>query len=756
MKRLLLIVACCSCVLFAQGYKIEGPANPKPYERTAMEELKEYLGKRIEGKLTIGGVSNVTFVVGDSELAKANGLLSTELPEEKWVIKSFGDKVLINGGGTRGALYATYHFLEDLCDIHWWSDIEEYVPKASSLTLPKLDKSGKPVFIYRDIYRTNRQANSPRTAIRNRLNRNGDQGIPASLGGSFNYGPPYHCHTFSKYVPTEEYMESHPEYFSLVNGKRVGGFYQGHLCLSNPELKPLMLKKLLKYIEDGEAQAKKDGVPAPRLYDISMNDNKKFCTCDNCMENVKKYGRSGEYIRFLNYFAEEVAKVHPEILLTTLAYFDTEEPPKGGVRAAKNLAVKLCDTSTSQAISIFTERNKGFREKIEAWKLAADNLFIWDYSIIYGKNITGLPFPSEMYYGEQCKFYHENNVTGIFWEHEHPSKGDLYELKYFLECKMMEDPYQDADALIQLFMDRYYGPASKYALQYRRRIYEEAKAKNANVPWFPGIAHFSYISNDLCVECEAILDKAEAAVKGDAQLFRRVRRLRSGLDRLICMRDNGIIRHGKAFEGKDYKKLDSTAAVRRLAESYVDWFTQYKEEPKLVEDAKEFVKKYTWDKGNVIPPEQFKDRSYFEYSAFDFTPQGENMTLVEDPDSAVGRALMTQTDVKGDRRSGNYRLPFQFGYHDRGNSKTLLSNKLDKLPEKRGYNWYKVGTTTIPQDGYIYVTGAWTTQIFTSLDELIGKKAEIWISVKHEGPMYYSEQKAPSRVFVDRAILLID
>ena len=66
MKRLLSIVACCSCVLFAQGYKIEGPANPKPYERTAMDELKEYLGKRIEGKLTIGGVSNVTFVVGDS------------------------------------------------------------------------------------------------------------------------------------------------------------------------------------------------------------------------------------------------------------------------------------------------------------------------------------------------------------------------------------------------------------------------------------------------------------------------------------------------------------------------------------------------------------------------------------------------------------------------------------------------------------------------------------------------------------------
>ncbi|MBO4345737.1 MAG: DUF4838 domain-containing protein, partial [Victivallales bacterium] len=250
MKKLLSVVICCTAALFAQGYKIVGPANPKPHEQTAMNELKEYLGKRIDGKLTIGGVSNVTFVVGDSELAKANGLLSTELPEEQWVIKSFGDKVLINGGGTRGALYATYHFLEDFCDIHWWSDIEEYVPKASSLTLPVLDKKGKPLFIYRDIYRTDRLAISPKTAIRNRLNRNGDQDIPATLGGSFNYGEPYHCHTFNKYFPVEEYMESHPEYFSFVNGKRVGGFYHGQLCLSNPELKPHFVKKLLKYIEE--------------------------------------------------------------------------------------------------------------------------------------------------------------------------------------------------------------------------------------------------------------------------------------------------------------------------------------------------------------------------------------------------------------------------------------------------------------------------------------------------------------------------
>ena len=754
MRKLLSIALCCTAALLAQAYKIEGPANPKPHEQTAMDELKEYLGKRIDGKLTIGGVSNVTFVVGDSELAKANGLLSTELPEEKWVIKSFGDKVLLNGGGTRGALYATYHFLEDFCDIHWWSDIEEYVPKASSLTLPALDKSGKPAFIYRDIFRTDRMKDSPKTAIRNRLNRNGDQRIPAEFGGTFDYGPPAHCHTFHRYVPVPEYMESKPEYFSLVNGKRVGGSLQGQLCLSNPELKALFLKKLLKYIEEDKAAAAKQGTPAPRLYDISMNDNKLFCTCENCTKVAEKYGRSGEYLLFINSIAEEVAKLHPEILLTTLAYFYTEEPPKGGVRAAKNLAVKLCDTTTSQALSIFTERNKGFREKVEAWKLAADNLFIWDYSIIYAKStctefdndMTGLPFPSEMYYGEQCRFYRENNVTGIFWEHEEPSNGDLYELKYFLECKMMEDPYQDTDALINLFMDRYYGAVAPYVLQYRRLLYNAAKSRNANVPWFPSVMDFYYLTDDDCRECEAILDKAEAAVKGDRQLFRRVRRLRSGLDRLICKRATGVV-----YRGSNIKHLDSTDALCRLSESYVDWFTQYKELPQLASQAAENLKKYTSPAKAYPTPERFKGRSYLEFTVEFFLIQGPDMSIVNDSQSDVGRALMTKAD-----KNPNYKLPFQFGLYDKGNSKTLLAERLPNLPENRRYNWYRVGEAVVPKEAYIYVTGAWTTQVYLSHPELIGKKVEIWISVKHVGPLFYPEQTGNNRIYVDRAIILVD
>ena len=125
MKKAFAISLFFAAALFAQNYKIVGPKEPKPYEATAMKELTDYLAKRVKGDLTIGVSKSVTFHVGDTQLAEEKGLTSTKLPDEKWIVKSFGDDVVVNGGGLHGALYATYHFLEDCCDIHWWSVVAD-------------------------------------------------------------------------------------------------------------------------------------------------------------------------------------------------------------------------------------------------------------------------------------------------------------------------------------------------------------------------------------------------------------------------------------------------------------------------------------------------------------------------------------------------------------------------------------------------------------------------------------------------------
>ena len=51
---------------FAAPYEVTGPDAPKPHEQTAIQELSAYLGKRVAGKVRIGGRDGVVFRVGDT------------------------------------------------------------------------------------------------------------------------------------------------------------------------------------------------------------------------------------------------------------------------------------------------------------------------------------------------------------------------------------------------------------------------------------------------------------------------------------------------------------------------------------------------------------------------------------------------------------------------------------------------------------------------------------------------------------------
>ncbi len=550
MNKTPLLLALLACTaLLAKSYTVKGPANPNPQEQTAIQEMENYLARRIgDHTLAIGGQSPVTFQIGNTELATQQHCTSGELEDERWIIRLVGDEVMICGGGTRGTLYATYHFLEDFCDIHWWSDYEDYVPEASDLILDALDATGKPAFLYRDIYRTHYGPDAPRTAIRNRLNRDGGElltVIPTALGGSFTYGHPGHCHTFDSYVPFAKLGTEHPEYFSLVNGKRVGGQYSGQLCLTNPELKQIFLTQLLEFIKSDLEITTAQGLLPARIYDVSMNDNRNRCTCPDCKAEEDKYNPSGMYLNFVNWLAGEVAKQYPGLYISTLAYFYNEPPPKGGVRAADNVIVKLCDTRTNQAASILEEENKVFLDFLESWKSFAKNLFIWDYAITFTDKLTGYPFASELTYGDLYRTYLENNVTGIFWEHENPHLADCYELKFFMETKLFEDPYQDVDKLLALFMDRYYGPAGDHVLAYRRALDEARRRNHGFISWFPKAEAFGYLTPADLGRCHALLDRAERAVADDPVRLARVYRARTGLDRLTCRRAEELAADGR-------------------------------------------------------------------------------------------------------------------------------------------------------------------------------------------------------------------
>ncbi|MBQ7650657.1 MAG: DUF4838 domain-containing protein [Victivallales bacterium] len=749
MKKALVISLLFAAALFAQNYKIVGPAEPKPHEATAIKDLTEYLAKRVKGDLTIGGKKNITFYVGDTQLAESLELTSIKLPDERWVVKSFGEQVVINGGGQHGALYATYHFLEDCCNIHWWSDHEEYVPPASPLDLPALDMSGKPYFIYRNIHRGSNKALEI-TAIRNRLNANGAhvRGT-AAVGGTVDYGRPGWAHTYSMYIAKDEFFDAHPEYFALIAGERRPG-PSGQLCLSNPDLSAIFAKKMCDYIEQDRAVAAKNGVPYPIYYEVSMNDNTTPCVCDACKEYAEQYGYSAQLIEFLNDISRRVTPKYPDIYISTLAYYFTDTPPKKDIKTEKNIVIRLCDTTTNQALSILHPDNAKFKSYVQEWGKFTDYLSIWDYAVTYDDRSIGSPFASEFYYGDLYKHYRDNNVKGIFWEHEYEYKADMFEYKFFLECKLLEDPDADVEKLQELFLTKYYGAAAPLMMEYRRIVDRACHDNNGNVPFAISLSSFNYLTNPILKELDALMDKAEATVAGDAQLVSRIRRARLGIDRLIVQRRH-LNSHGNVKGGN--VRLDTKSAMNRLENDWRRWTERYLDKAAFLENIDKFMAnvKTMASVPQLDAPEYFKGKAFYYFQPVEFKLFGKNgvVVLVDDVESPSGKAARVIGSA-----SHYYKLPFEMGCYDLSLKKTSPTFSAKSVADRKGYNWYKMGRATIPQSCDLFFNRAWTIQLPVAYPETIGRTYDVWASLKFTGPMYQPDDKeGESYMFLGLVVL---
>ncbi len=75
MIKKITISLCVAVFVSAQEYRIKGPSEPKPYEATAVQEMTEYLGRRISGNLSVDGQSPITLYIGETELAAKHNLL---------------------------------------------------------------------------------------------------------------------------------------------------------------------------------------------------------------------------------------------------------------------------------------------------------------------------------------------------------------------------------------------------------------------------------------------------------------------------------------------------------------------------------------------------------------------------------------------------------------------------------------------------------------------------------------------------------
>jgi len=529
-----------NCLLFDKGktkYKIVVSSDASTSEKAAAKELQGYISK-------IGGVvlpivnvptsSDPCIYVGanspkvnDVSLKRYNDL------DEGFTYKTNGENIYIYGGRKMGTAYGVFSFLEQQLGVHWFSNDYTYIPTYKSFVLQDVDHSEVPAFRSRHVLYYQFQQNFELN-VHNKLNTH--LGTMYDKGGSYSMlSSIWETHTFNLLVPEDTYFKKHPEYFSLRKGKRIKG---GQLCLSNTNVLRTLKEAIIKVIKNN---------PGYFAYSISQNDNYNFCECTKCQEIEHKYGgHSGLLIWAINQIADYVKDIYPGVKICTFAYQYTRSAPEN-IRPRNNVMVRLCDIECCIAHPLNSSENSSFMTDLRNWCKMTESIYIWDYVTGFVEMMT--PSPCLDAISEDIRMYDNMGVYGIMEEGQYISNGgEFAELKQWVLAKLLWNPYQNVDSLVDVFINHYYGNASKDI----KTFYELYNSLiKSNTHYKCNITHDHEMFSDRFVnKSQQLLDNAYKKLEKDKALQLHVEDLRCGILFLKTMRN-----FASTYVNGDYRNL---------------------------------------------------------------------------------------------------------------------------------------------------------------------------------------------------------
>ena len=535
------------------------PADAAPAHRYAAEELRDFIEKTTGVRLPI--VTSTTGKAMVLEVGAANGR-----NPDAFRLHVEGGCLRIEGGGPRGVLYGVYEVLERFAGCRWYTSWHSVVPRLDRFVVPgDLDETQVPAFEMREPYWydiTQNQEFAARLRVNSRSWKSFDEkfgGNPWRFGGGLGS-----AHTFDQLLPQKDYFDEHPEYFSMIDGKRVRGKTQ--LCLTNPDVLRIVTSNVLERI-------RRD--PGAKFFGVSQNDTVAYCRCPQCKAVDDAEGApSGTNVRFVNAVAEAVEKEFPDVIIETLAYSHTQKAP-GKTRLRHNVVPCLCSINCDFARPIDEspyKSNVEFRRDIEEWGRQTDLLFVWDYTT----DFFNYPMPWANVYSLQgnLRFFHRNNVKAIFeqgaWQGRH---ADFAELKAWLLAKWMWNPDLPMESLLDDFFAGYYGKAAPLVREYFEELHRLQRDWSASpdhpLKVFDSVANPA-LPDEFLARAAAVWREAEAVVADDPAISYNVRMGAFSVDYARMERSCKLLnlsRNAKGVLPPDEARALARSLVARLDEA---------------------------------------------------------------------------------------------------------------------------------------------------------------------------------------------
>lgn len=488
-------------------------------ERHAADELASHLkqitGAAFDVRECASNPPPAAIIVGPGPLAQKL------FPEVK--LESFGGeqltmrtkagRLLLAGGRPRGTLYAVCRFLQEQCGVRWWAPWAARIPKNPDLSVGNLAVDGRPAFESRDAFWF--PAFDGDWAARNGCNGNTAR-LEEKHGGKIVYKG--FVHTFFSLVPPQEHFGKHPEWFSLIEGKRQppeGGKHRSQLCTTNPQLRDFLAARVREWLKES---------PEASIVSVSQDDTwgnwSGACRCPDCKAIDDREGsHSGTMIELLNTIAGRLGPEFPNVAFDTLAYRYTRKAPKT-IEPLSNVIVRLCSIECNFAAPLEDASNKAFADDIRDWSRICRRLYVWDYTTDFAHYV--LPYPNWFSLGPNVRFFHRHNVKGLFEQGAYQSHGsEMSELRAWVLAQLLWDPARNDGKLIDEFLDGYYGvSAGRLIRRYMDLLHKAAAGFNLTCYTAPNAP---YLKFETLAQAERLWRQAEEAVQGDPDLLWRVR-----------------------------------------------------------------------------------------------------------------------------------------------------------------------------------------------------------------------------------------
>ena len=448
------------------------PDRPSETVKRAAEELALYIERMSGAKLAIVAESQARTTpridMGPTALARKMLPADAARNEERAMVRSTPDGLVICGGGDRGTLFGVYRFLETL-GCRWLTPEpeNELTPRRTTIVVENVRIDSCPAFQWR-LFSGSGKPEQEAWGLK--LGFNGLYRADAAGGnGGCYYWPDAvrGCHAYYQIMPAKQYAAAHPQWNPLIGGERVPTSVASHqLCVTAPGLADEFAANVIRVF---------DADPNARLVSISPNDGHGWCECPECLALDKKLcgGRTtkqglakekpfmGDRVFwFANEVARRVEPKHPDRKLLVLAYVNYAEPPDT-VHPHRNVVPWLCHYAPADysrpIADPSSEPNRQFNALLERWVKITPDLLI--YSYVSKSMWWRLPRPVTRIFAADVKHYYDLGVRRYYCQSslsDWPLDGPLY----YVIGKLLWDPAADPQALAAEWTRGMFGPAA--------------------------------------------------------------------------------------------------------------------------------------------------------------------------------------------------------------------------------------------------------------------------------------------------------